>query len=335
MRQPRAPSPWPSWDAASSTPTCRSSMPTTRACCAGWRPSRRCASMAADPSPWTSTSSACASRRRVCGCPCPTSPRSTTWRSEAIRAAGGARTATLRFTVTGGRDGAEPVAMVLVGALPADLDTLRAEGHRASSRCRWAPTRARAEDAPWLLDGVKSTSYAVNMAAHEEAERRGAGDAIFVAADGSVLEGPTTNVWWRRGHDPLHARARPGHPGRRHPSLGAPPRRRGRLPHRGGLVPAGRRWPRPTRPSRRRRSASSCPSCASTAAPLGSGGRAPAALALHAALRAAASRRLTRPRNHATHARRVGRVIACGCDPGLERCRSRPRSRGSAGAGIR
>jgi 4-amino-4-deoxychorismate lyase len=112
--------------------------------------------------------------------------------------AAGVGDCTLRLTVTGGRSGDDPVAMVLVGALPAGLEGLRAAGIGVISLRLGTDPRAR-RDAPWLLDGVKSTSYAVNMAAHEEAERRGAGDAIFVAADGTVLEGPTTNVWWRHG----------------------------------------------------------------------------------------------------------------------------------------
>lgn len=116
---------------------------------------------------------------------------------EAVRA-GGTPDATLRFTVTGGPEGAGPVAMVLVGGLPDDLDSTRSQGIVVISLQLGTDPRSR-RDAPWLLDGVKSTSYAVNMAAHDEAARRGAGDAIFIAADGSVLEGPTTNVWWRHG----------------------------------------------------------------------------------------------------------------------------------------
>jgi branched-subunit amino acid aminotransferase/4-amino-4-deoxychorismate lyase len=46
---------------------------------------------------------------------------------------------------------------------------------------------------------VKSTSYAVNMAAEAEARRRGVDEALFVDADGIVLEGTVTNVWWRVG----------------------------------------------------------------------------------------------------------------------------------------
>lgn len=52
---------------------------------------------------------------------------------------------------------------------------------------------------PWQLAGVKSTSYAVNMAAQRFALAHGAQDAVFVSGDGEVLEGPTSTVMWVTG----------------------------------------------------------------------------------------------------------------------------------------
>lgn len=107
--------------------------------------------------------------------------------------AAGEPDAALRLLWTAGREGGRPVALALVSPVPAWIEEARARGLRAIS------LRGVRADASWLLGGVKSTSYAINMAAEAEARRRGADDAVFVDAEGVVLEGPVTNVWWRRG----------------------------------------------------------------------------------------------------------------------------------------
>jgi branched-subunit amino acid aminotransferase/4-amino-4-deoxychorismate lyase len=81
-----------------------------------------------------------------------------------------------------------------VAEIPADLEERRARGQRLVS------LRLGVDPGPpgWLLPGVKSTSYAVNMAGEAEARSRGADDALFVANGDVVLEAPISNVWWRR-----------------------------------------------------------------------------------------------------------------------------------------
>jgi 4-amino-4-deoxychorismate lyase len=108
--------------------------------------------------------------------------------------AAGVPDAALRFYRTAGREqSSSPRLFALLSAIPPHLEELRSRGTRLVSLLG-----VRAE-VPWLLGGVKSTSYAVNMAAEAEAHARGADDAVFVSEDDLVLEGPVTNVWWRRG----------------------------------------------------------------------------------------------------------------------------------------
>lgn len=107
----------------------------------------------------------------------------------------------LRLFWTPGREGEDsprPLTLALVSPIPADLEEIRERGMYLVSLSIGIDPKLRS-GAPWLLGGVKSTSYAVNMAAEQEARRRGADDAVFLGAGNVVLEGPVTNVWWRHG----------------------------------------------------------------------------------------------------------------------------------------
>jgi 4-amino-4-deoxychorismate lyase len=105
----------------------------------------------------------------------------------------GVADAVLRLYWTPGGEGGPPTALALVGPIPAWIEPARARGQRVAS------LRTPRRSSAWLLPGTKSVSYAVNIAAEREARRLGADDAVFVDEEGVVLEGPVTNVWWRRG----------------------------------------------------------------------------------------------------------------------------------------
>jgi branched-subunit amino acid aminotransferase/4-amino-4-deoxychorismate lyase len=104
-----------------------------------------------------------------------------------------AAAAVLRLVWTAGPAGGPPTGLALLSEIPGWIEPTRSRGARAVSLLG---VRAAV---PWLLPGVKSTSYAVNMAAEAEAKLRGADEAVFVDADRVVLEGTVTNVWWRKG----------------------------------------------------------------------------------------------------------------------------------------
>ena len=265
---------WRSAAAASSTRRSRCFAPTTRRCCAAAAPSRRSASMAASRSASPSTSTG--SPRRPSGSGC--RPVNRLELEELARQALDAAAvpdAVLRLYL----DADAARRSRSSARSPATTTTLRERGQRLIS------LRGVRADEPWLLPGVKSTSYAVNMAAEAEARRRGADDARLRRrgrdragrADDEHLVAPRPHA--------LHAVARARHPRRRDA------RRRDRA--------RGRRRLRPSRRARTRSKSSPAAEEAFTSssvrevmpvieldgAPIGRG---PAADELQAALRHAA-----------------------------------------------
>jgi 4-amino-4-deoxychorismate lyase len=126
--------------------------------------------------------------------------------TRAVAAAGGGD-AVLRLICTRGRDepGREgpteggPAAFAICTDIPASFEDDRRRGLRVVLLTTASDPLVRAAS-PWLLPGVKSTSYATNMAAQRTARSRGADDAVLVGLGGELLEAPTASLWWRTGH---------------------------------------------------------------------------------------------------------------------------------------
>lgn len=134
------------------------------------------------------------------------SPDLAAWRRLVARVAaawGDSGEAAIRLVLTRGVDGAdEPTAFAMAAAIPERVLRQRGTGVRVVTMTRGLASSEHA-DAPWLLAGVKTTSYAVNMSAQRHALAAGADDVIFVSTDGFVLEAPTATVVWAVG-ETLH-----------------------------------------------------------------------------------------------------------------------------------
>lgn len=104
---------------------------------------------------------------------------------------------TLKLVLTRGREwhpDAGPTALAVLtyrGRSSDDAVAAARRGLRVVALSSGHPSDAFT-DAPWLLGGVKTLSYAVNVAATREARSRGADDVLFVSTDGYALDGPTS-----------------------------------------------------------------------------------------------------------------------------------------------
>jgi len=99
------------------------------------------------------------------------------------------------FLTRGLGEGLPVTALALLAPVPAETVRQRTEGVSVVSLGLGVPADFRAQ-APWLLGGAKTLSYAVNMAALRHAHSVGADDVLFTGLDGSLLEGPTSTVVW-------------------------------------------------------------------------------------------------------------------------------------------
>jgi 4-amino-4-deoxychorismate lyase len=105
----------------------------------------------------------------------------------------------LRLVCTRGPEAGGPVTVfATISPVSEAIQRIRREGVNVLTASLGVSASARSA-APWLLGGVKSLSYAVNMATQRWAVASGADDVLWVSGDGYLLEAPTASVVWLDG----------------------------------------------------------------------------------------------------------------------------------------
>lgn len=107
----------------------------------------------------------------------------------------------LRLVCTRGPENGGPVTCyATVGPVLPVTVRARQNGIRVATASLGFAADART-GAPWLLGGVKSLSYAVNMASQRWATDQGCDDVLWLSSDGYALEAPTSTLVWLTGDE--------------------------------------------------------------------------------------------------------------------------------------
>ncbi|MGH3716484.1 MAG: aminotransferase class IV [Micromonosporaceae bacterium] len=107
----------------------------------------------------------------------------------------------LRLVCTRGPEaGGAVTCYATLNPISPEVRRLRRDGLRLVTASLGVTADARGA-APWLLGGVKSLSYGVNMASQRWAASQGVDDVLWVSADGYALEGPTSTLVWLAGDE--------------------------------------------------------------------------------------------------------------------------------------
>ncbi|MEQ4300872.1 aminotransferase class IV [Plantactinospora sp. B6F1] len=105
----------------------------------------------------------------------------------------------LRLICTRGPEGGTgPTVYATLSRVPEVSRRARRDGIRVATLPLGVAADARA-GRPWLLAGLKTTSYGLSEAARRWAAANGVDDVLWTSTDGYALEGPSANLVWLTG----------------------------------------------------------------------------------------------------------------------------------------